>query len=120
MLDALLKGGFPVALVFEDETVLEPVKEEEAKRLQLEVEEQEDPDGDITVIYSLSPPMLESIQSWIEYADMGYVDYVFCHPLVIRAMEIAEMTIEDTPFRAPKFIKGSSSIISVDKRIVSP
>lgn len=113
-------GNFssPHEFKFEDGNILPAVSNEEAERLAVKFIELEATNGDVELMFSITPEIKERMADWYQLYLNDEVHVVFCPLPMIMQLKQDGYTIEASPFRSIRIEDRTNKLVSIKKQCI--
>ena len=117
-------GNFssPHQFIFTDNSVLPAQSNEIAEDLKIDFIENEISNGDITLDFYLSIPVIDAMQQWMDLWVNKKVDVVFCPLPMITAIKrsswYGKSWLRNSPFRSIRIEDRINKLVSISKQCI--
>jgi len=108
----------PHAFTFTDGSILPAVSNEEAERLKVTFHEDESPNGDVKLSFSLSDAVLEEVDKYLNLWHNAEVYHVYCPLPMIQALKERSFDVINSPFRSIRIEDRIQKLVSINKQCI--
>ena len=112
----------PHEFIFTDGSILPKQSNKLAEELKVDFIETDLGNGDIALDFSLSVPVINAMQHWVDLWELNQVNVVFCPLPMITAVKQSTLFgkdyIKKSPFRAIRMEDRIKKLVSIDKQCI--